>query len=377
MKVQSIQGEGFRNLDPFYIEPDDNNVILGENAQGKTNFIEALWLFTGFNSFRGAKDEEFIKLEGSRAFLKLMWNDGKRDVKAEIEIRKSPKSKIKKMTFNNVVQKSRNSFIGKFKCCVFSPASLNLVEDGPESRRRFLDAAISQIRRDYAVNLSEYERMIKQRNAALKHYKNITARTDFLETVKILDEQISALGTVIHLLRCDYIKKIKEFATQIYAGISKSKEKLDIIYKSTVFKDYDTCGIYNKKNVEKYYNTLQKAQKADIAAGFTTTGIHRDEIKLELDGVSAKSYGSQGQKRSVAIALKLGEAAVTKDVCGTPPVILLDDILSELDHGRREYTLNNIKGAQVFLTSCDPGNMIPLEEGKVFFVKNGKIEERG
>ena len=370
MNILKFEGENFRNLLNFVIEPDKNNIIVGNNAQGKTNLIEAIWLFTGFKSFRGSKDNEFACFEKDYAKLNMQYNDDIRNIKANLDIINTENGTVKKAKYNNVTLKSTSGFISKFKCCAFSPVHLNIVGDGPGIRRRFLDTAISQLRPDYAVKTLEYEKIIKQRNVLLRNY---TGKNSLPDTLCIWDEQLAKIGTLIHLLRRDYVKKLNKFAKEIYSEICMDKEILNIEYSSSVFDDYDTKDEYSQQNIDYYYKKLQQSQKQDLNIGSTRIGIHRDDLLLNINDISVKTYGSQGQKRSTVLALKMGEAAVIREISKTQPIILLDDVLSELDNYRKDYILNNIKDSQVFLTSCDTESIVSLKSGKVFYVNEGRI----
>ncbi|MEG0895709.1 MAG: DNA replication and repair protein RecF, partial [Oscillospiraceae bacterium] len=290
--------------------------------------------------------------------LNLNFYDKKREQTAEIIL--SEKRKIK---LNGVNLSSFSELNGNFYSVIFSPTHLSLIKEGPKNRRKFLDIAISQINLKYKDYISTYEKLISQRNAILK-----SKDTSYIE---IFDEQISKIGTIITIYRNDYIKKLKSFADVYYSGISLQKEKLNIKYISSVF-DEDIFS-YEEKYIELYKKKLSDNIFSDIEKGSTTIGIHRDDLDILIDNISVKTYGSQGQQRSAVITLKLSEAALLKKITGENPVMLLDDVMSELDKTRQEYILNRVKDMQVFITCCDYSNIQGLEKGKIFYIKKGSL----
>ena len=357
MKVTSVEYKNYRNLEDGFLVPCDGvNVIYGDNAQGKTNLIEALWLFCGGHAFRTSKDSEVIK-----------WNSDfarqERNQKASIIIG----SKRKLVSINGVEKKSSSALIEKFCAVVFSPEHLNLIKRGPGERRRFIDSAICREKLQNAVALSKYNRMLVQRNALLKD----VLRKPYLEdTLSVWDSQLVHYGSLLIRKRLDYVSMLSEKAAQYHRGISKGSEELQIRYISTENAEAgDSVEEIEKKFAEK---NLQN-RKNDIKLGVTFSGPHRDDIEILINGKNAKAFASQGQQRSAVLSLKLAEAAVLRERMGEEPVILLDDVLSELDASRQDFLLNELKGCQVFITCCEQSNKEQLKEGKVFHVENGKI----
>ena len=364
MKVTSVEYKNYRNLEDGFLVPCDGvNVIYGDNAQGKTNLIEALWLFCGGHSFRTSKDSEVIKWNSDFARLDLNFFGQERNQKASIIIG----SKRKLVSINGVEKKSSSALIEKFCAVVFSPEHLNLIKRGPGERRRFIDSAICREKLQNAVALSKYNRMLVQRNALLKD----VLRKPYLEdTLSVWDSQLVHYGSLLIRKRLDYVSMLSEKAAQYHRGISKGSEELQIRYISTENADAgDSVEEIEKKFAEK---NLQN-RKNDIKLGVTFSGPHRDDIEILINGKNAKAFASQGQQRSAVLSLKLAEAAVLREQMGEEPVILLDDVLSELDASRQDFLLNELKGCQVFITCCEQSNKEQLKEGKVFHVENGKI----
>lgn len=362
MNITRLEAVSFRNIDELIIDPCDGvNIIYGDNAQGKTNLLESIWLFTGCRSFRGSKDGELINFNSRNAKLSLDYYGYDREQNIYLEIEKG-----RKFMLNGIKQNSSSKIIGNFLAVVFSPGHLSLVKDGPYERRKFLDIAISQLKPKYAVALSNYNKALAQRNILLK---DIAYHAELYDTLDVWEERLSFYAGEIIRQRVGYIEKLSTFCSDIYCGISSGKEKLDITY-------YQQCPAYGNDRHELYENIknlLFAARKNDIASGFTSVGPHRDDLNIKIDGLTARSYGSQGQQRSAALALKLGEAAMIKEFTSQQPVALLDDVMSELDESRQNYILNHIKDWQVFITCCDPNSVANLRCGKAFEMKNGII----
>ena len=234
-------------------------------------------------------------------------------------------------------------------------------------RRKFLDAALCQKKPAYAKLLSQYSRTLAQRNTLLK---DISYHSELLETLEIWDEKLSRLGAAITIERKRYIERLSEAAGEIYDGISQGREKFSARYESSLVIDGADEALY----WEQLFSLLQKGRKEDLNAGFTTKGPHRDDLLVTIQEKSAREYGSQGQQRSCVLALKLAEASLLAEALGERPVILLDDVMSELDASRQDYLLNKIQGWQVFITCCDPNSILGLSQGKTFYVENGEIQ---
>ena len=365
MKITEFKAHNFRNLQDIVLTPDPGiNLIYGQNAQGKTNLIEAIWLFSGEKSFRGNKDSRMIRFEEQFATLSLSFDDGEREQHAQIRL-----GEKNNCTLNRVEQKSLSALAGAFQCVVFSPTHLAVVQGGPSLRRKFLDSAICQIRPDYHGYLGQYERVLAQRNSLLKEI----ARYSYLrDTIEVWDRQLAKLGTIVTILRQDYVCKVEKFAKHSYAGISSDREQLGLSYQSTAF-DSLLDHAYTQDKVDCYFSRLEESLDQDIRQGFTGIGVHRDDLELLINGLAVQTYGSQGQQRSTILALQLAEARLLKSITGNHPVILLDDVMSELDISRQDYLLNHIRENQVFITCCDSSNTLRLQSGRVFHIDGGKL----
>ena len=362
MYVTNFEIKQFRNLkEDAFSFCDGVNLIYGDNAQGKTNLIEAIWLFTGCRSFRGAKDAECVNFNAQKAVLSMDFFGEGRNQSMFLEIANG-----RKFVLNGVKCKSASKVVGHFLAVVFSPVHLSLVKSGPYERRKFLDVAISQLKPNYAVALTNYNKAVAERNVLLK---DVAYHSELFDTLDVWEERIAFYASEIIRQRIGYVERLKEFGTEIYAGISKKKEELSLSY----FEECPAAGNTKQEIYESMKQLLFAARKSDILSGFTSVGPHRDDLLIRIDGLSAKSYASQGQQRSAALALKLGEAAVMKSFTGEQPVALLDDVMSELDGERQNYILNHIKNWQVFITCCDPASVKNLKYGKAFKMKNGSV----
>ena len=366
MKVKQISYQNFRNLQDGSVLPCDGvNVIYGDNAQGKTNLIEALWLFCGGHSFRTAKDSEVIRWNKDFARLDLAFFGQGRDQSATWKFFGGKKT----VEINGVEKTTASALIEKFCAVVFSPEHLNLIKRGPGERRRFIDSAICREKLQNAVIFAKYNRMLNQRNTLLK---DIARKPSLEDTLEIWDAQLVHYGSLLIRRRLDYMKQLSTIAAQFHDGISGGKEALGIRYLSTEDIDHDD-GV--ESIVAKFADKIAANRKNDIHMGVTLAGPHRDDIEILINGKNAKAFASQGQQRSAVLSLKLAEAAVLRERMGEEPVILLDDVLSELDSGRQDFLLNELKHCQVFITCCEQSNKEQLKSGKVFTVSKGVITE--
>lgn len=366
MNVTRLGFENFRNLENGEIFPCDGiNVIFGSNAQGKTNLLEAIWLFTGGHSFRGTKDGELPRLvngknadtaglsmdlftEGREQALQLLFKNGRRS-----------------SVINGVEKKTGSALVGKFCAVIFSPEHLLLVKEGPARRRSFIDGALCQSKPAFARVLTNYNKALMQRNALLK---DIARHPELQDTLDIWDERLILFGTQVVLERIAFCRTLAPKAAEIYAGIAKEKEAVAFDYAPFDGADtQETIGAH-------FFAGLKNARGNDIRLGFTSVGPHRDDLSIMINGLSARTYGSQGQQRSIVLALKLAEADILFEKTGERPVVLLDDVMSELDMSRRDYLLNHLDGRQVFITCCDPETVRLMERGRGFLVENGTLK---
>ncbi len=365
MYIKKLSFNNFRNLHDGFLNPDKEiNVIYGDNAQGKTNLLESIWLFTGGHSFRGNKDIELSKMVDGKNLgnlsLSIDFFASQRNQNATLNITDGKRNSV----INGVKKNTGSALVGKVCAVIFSPEHLRLIKDGPSQRRNFIDGAICQIKPSYANILTKYNRVIMQRNAFLKELQ-INKSNDFM--IDIWNEKVVELGTLIAKKRFSYIEKLMSIATDVYKGISGDKEEINIVYQPLGI-DFD-----EKEFKQKYLVFLQKSFSTDVRLGNTNVGVHRDDIDIYINGTKARVYASQGQQRSAVIAMKLSEAVILEEKIGETPIIILDDVMSELDNSRQYYILNRLKGRQIFISCCSPETVSLLKKGKMFEVVNGVV----
>ena len=354
MNILRFSWRDFRNLPGGELLPCPGvNVMRGRNAQGKTNLLEGMWLFTGERSFRGAKDADLVRRGAQRAETGLRFFGGGREQEAKIRVENGRKS----AELNGVAKRSCSALIGEFRAAVFSPEHLSLLSGGPAGRRNFLDAAICQIRPAYAAAVAEYGRCLAERNALLK---DIPAHAELLDTVEVWDLRLARAGKKISSFRRRYVEKFAGLAADFYGGMCGGSETLELRY---------------EENAPDLAKALRESLKSDLALGYTSAGPHRDDLAAKIGGLDARAFGSQGQKRSAVIAMKLAEAQLLGEAAGEPPVVFLDDVLSELDARRRDYLLNGIGGFQVFITCCGGEADSLAENGALFTVDLGQAAQ--
>lgn len=363
MKIKRLEAENFRNLKNIAVDFEDVNIIYGKNAQGKTNLIEAIYLFTGARSFRGARDAEMIAFGSDNARLKIEFEGSGRNQTAEI--RTDGKRKVK---LNGVDKKSTSALSEEIKAVVFSPSHLMLIKGGPAERRKFADDALCQIKRNYSSVLKSYNRALLQRNIVLK---DISISADLRSMLYVWDASLAKEGAKIIYQRQKYIEALTPFVKNIFTGISNGSEDIKIRLAS----DFEYEGLEQAEIEKNLLRILSDNQNADILNKITKIGPHRDDIEILINGKSARLYGSQGQQRSCVLALKLAEASLLYEKTGIKPAALLDDVMSELDEKRQDYILNHLKDWQVFITCCDAQNILRLKQGKTIKMENGTISE--
>lgn len=366
MRISRLHLEQFRNIESLSVFPCETvNIIYGDNAQGKTNLLEAIWLLSGAKSFRGAKDADLIRFGESRALIESDFFCAGRQQTSKIQLEGK-----KTAWLNDIRQDSITAFAGIFTTVVFSPSHLGLVKDGPAGRRKFLDTSICQITPRYIGMIGQYQRILLQRNTLLK---DISYASALLDTLDIWDEKLSALGGVIIRMRMEYTRRLQKEAEDIYKGISMERESFSLDYRPFELPVQE--GQTQREISSLLLEKMMQNRSEDLRSGSTGIGPHRDDLEISINGRSVRSFGSQGQQRSSVLALKLAESRCIGDILGERPVILLDDVMSELDQNRREYLLNHLTGSQIFITCCDKGYFSQLEGGRVFRMEHGQLEQ--
>lgn len=363
MNIEKAVIKNFRNIENMELEPSNGiNVIYGENGHGKTNIIESFWLFTGCNSFRTRKNIELINKDSkfSELFIQFFSNSREQDAKIIINDKKEA-------FLNGIKQNSPRKFLGEFQAVVFSPSVLSVIRDGPSEKRKFIDIAISLIKPNYAALLSKYNKTVIQRNSLLKQ---IGAEKKGEDLLFVFDEELARCGGKIIDYRLKYLNDLRSEAPQIYSEISNGREKMKISYVNSL----KEIGKNNVEWSEILYKNLSENHEKDIIRQATSFGPHKDDLEIFLDDMNVRNYGSQGQQRSCALSLKIGEATILKNVSGEQPIALMDDVMSELDENRQKYLMKFFDGWQVFITCCDPSHRSKINSDKVFEICDGRIK---
>ena len=356
MYINKIKLKNFRNYEEQEIELNKNiNIFYGDNAQGKTNIIESIYLTSIGRSFRTNKDIELIKFNEEYAQVYIEYTKTDREGKIKFEI-----SNEKNIYINSIKIKKLSELLGNINTVIFTPDDINILKDGPQKRRKFLDIMISQLRPNYIYNLNMYKKTLEQRNNYLKQIKLENKKEEMLD---IWDANLAEYGQKIYNYRNEFIEKIKLKINKIHEEITEGKEKISIEY------------IYDCKDKGEYIKSLERNRKIDIIKGYTSKGIHRDDFMIYINDKPINIYGSQGQNRTAVLSLKISELQVIYDEIGEYPILLLDDFMSELDEKRRKNFLQGIKNTQVIITCT---NKIELQkiENNLYNVKNGKIKTK-
>jgi len=363
MYLKKIELQNFRNYEKQEILFDEKvNVITGKNAQGKTNLLESLYIMSLGKSFRTNKDIDMISFGKDYFRAKSISIKGGRELEIEISIGREGKTiKINGRKAERNIDILENVFM-----VVFSPEDLKIVKDEPEKRRRFIDRELCQIKPVYYKNLGRYKKILQQRNSLLKEQE---INEDLLA---VWDENLVEYGSKIIQERSRFIEKLNDISKGISTGITNGKEMLETIYEPNVDKK-------DSLDEQKYYfmQALRKNLKNDIIRRNTSVGPHKDDLKLIVEGIDIRRFGSQGQQRTAALSLKLAEIKIIKEETGVSPILLLDDVLSELDQERQKFLIKSMEEIQLFITTTELDEELQksLWKGKTFFVENGKVME--
>ena len=357
MIIKSIELTNFRNYESLNLEFDKGtNILYGDNAQGKTNVLEAIYLSSNTKSHKGSKDQDIIKFGENEAHLRTYLEKDGDVYKVDMHLRKSG-SKI--IAVNGQKLKKAAGLLGLLNVVFFSPEDLSIIKNGPSERRRFIDMELCQLDNFYLYNLNNYNKIVNQRNKLLKDiYTNYSLK----DTLDIWDSQLISYGSKIIERRIAFVNQLNEIIYDIHKKLSGDKEEILIKYEPNVF-------------IEDFEKKLKQNQEKDIKLKMTTVGPHRDDICIDVNGIDIRKFGSQGQQRTAALSLKLSEIELVKKITKDTPVLLLDDVLSELDSNRHKYLLDSIGNIQTIITCTGLDDFVNdrFEINKVFKVSNGKI----
>ncbi len=351
MLIKNITLVNYRNIEKINIDlSPDVNLFYGDNAQGKTNILEAIYICAAGRSHRTHFSRELIRFGEESAHIQLIVEKEGFSDKINIQIKNNNKKGI---AINNMAVKSINELFGTVNVFFFSPQDLLLIKEGPALRRRYIDMELCQLSRLYAYDLSSYYRVLRERNIFLKN------KPDKI-MMDIYDEKLVEYGVRIISERERFVEGLNEFADRIHRDITGNKESLEVKYIKNV-------------SADNFYDKLKYDLKRDILYGSTSHGIHKDDLVFNINGINARDYGSQGQQRTVCLSLKLAEIEIVKSLLGQPPVLLLDDVLSELDRSRQLYILDKIKNIQTVITSTGIDDLKDKQNVRIFNVKDGKV----
>ncbi len=358
MYIDKLSVENFRNLKKVNIDFNKNiNILYGDNAQGKTSILEGIYFCATGRSHKTHTDKDVINFNENETHIKTIIRDDTACDKIDVHLKKNMKKWI---AVNNMPVKKIGELFGFLHIVLFAPEDLRLIKSGPSERRRFIDLEMCQLNKIYYYNLKQYCKILKQRNNLLKE---IQKNKSLKDTLFVWDSQLSEFGEKIIKQRQKFIYDISELASEIHNKITGGKERLEIIYKPNISSD-----MFEKK--------LIKNTDKDIFYGTTSTGPHKDDVSFIINGYDAKDYGSQGQQRCSALSAKLAEIEIIKKEKKTNPVLLLDDVLSELDEKRQSFLIESIKDIQVIITCTGIEDILKKTNAdtQVFFVENGDVK---
>ena len=380
MYIKNIKLENYRNYHSAYIEFDRGvNIVLGDNAQGKTNLLESIYVLSMGKSFRTSKDRELIKFNSEFSRIRAEYVKDDYDLFMEIAYGLNGR---KAVNLDGENLKKISKLMDNIITVIFSPEDLSIIKDEPSKRRNFIDRELSQLKPIYFNYLSKYKRVLTNKNKYLKE-KNIRRNV-----VDVFNEQLVEYGSKIIEYRIDFIDRLEKISREIHRDITNKKEEIKVIYKSDVQIDYEylysekyNCDIGNKnilgkKINEKYYEILKETIDEDIMRRSSTRGPHKDDLAVLINGIDARKFGSQGQQRTASLSLKLAEIQLIREEKNENPILLLDDVMSELDYERQRYLVNSIKDIQILLTTTDINKRVMdnLPKGKTIYVNNGLVK---
>ena len=366
MIVKGLELDFFRNYAHLEAQFDPRvNLIYGENAQGKTNLIEAIAYLSSARSHRARYDREMIMLGVDSSFIKGEIFSRDRDFTLEAKLFRG---KGRQLHSNGVRLKTAGELSGILTTVLFCPEDLYLIREGASARRKFLDSAICQLRPRYAQALAEYNRLYEHKTRILRDWPE---NPSLLQTLDDFNLRMAQTGALVIHYRAHFVKRLQEEAPAIHADFSGGRENLTLSYETVSTVDDPLAGA--REILPRLLEHQQSHRQAKLESRQCLSGPHKDDLMVNLDGMSAKIYGSQGQTRTAALSLKLAQREIFFQETGEYPVLLLDDVLSELDAKRQSFVLNRIQGGQIFITCCEEEKLEGLEGGKAFHIKSGKL----
>jgi DNA replication and repair protein RecF len=357
MYIESLKLNNYRNYDNLSITFDKNtNILYGDNAQGKTNILESIYMASTTKSHRGSKDKEIIKIGEEESHIRLCINKSDVNHKIDMHIRKN---KSKGVAIDEIPIKRTIELYGLLNVIFFSPEDLSIIKNGPAERRRFVDMELCQLSRLYYSNLSSYQKVLNQRNNLLKQ---IIYNKSLIDTLDVWNMQLVEYGKKVIRERNNFISMLNDIIGDIHFNLTSGKEKLEILYDKNV-------------DIDNFEKVLNDKLNIDINYTSTQTGPHRDDISFLINGIDCRKYGSQGQQRTVALSLKIAEIKLVKNIIKDNPILLLDDVMSELDSNRRDALIEEIKDIQTIITCTGYDDFIKKQVviNNVYNVINGCV----
>ena len=358
MIIKSIELSDYRNYDHLSMEfSPGTNILFGDNAQGKTNILEAIYVSATTKSHKGSKDRDIINFNKEEAHVRTVIEKEKVESRIDMHLRKN---KTKGLAIDGQRVKKAADLIGLCNIVFFSPEDLGIIKNGPSERRRFVDMELCQLDSFYFYNLSNYNKIVEQRNSLLK---DMSFNSGLKDTLNIWDMQLVSYGSKIIERRKLFVEQLEEIIEGIHLNLSGGKEKIRIQYEPDV-------------EIESFEDQLRASQERDIRSKMTNVGPHRDDFSFLIGDIDIRKFGSQGQQRTAALSLKLSEIELVKKITKDTPILLLDDVLSELDSNRQNYLLNSIGDIQTIITCTGLEEFVNnrFEIDKVFKVTNGSVE---
>ena len=361
MIIKSLELADYRNYESLELQFDKRtNILYGDNAQGKTNILEAIYVAATTKSHKGSKDKEIVNFEKEEAHIRTYIEKENVETRVDMHLRKS---KSKGIAVDGKKLKKAADLLGLCNVVFFSPEDLGIIKNGPAERRRFIDMELCQLDSIYLYNLNNYSKIVNQRNKLLK---DMFMNPDLKETLKIWDMQLVSYGSKIIERRRIFVEQLNEIIYDIHKKLSGDKEELRIVYEPNV-------------EIEDFEKSMRDRRDRDIKAKMTTVGPHRDDFSIMVGQVDIRRFGSQGQQRTAALSLKLSEIELVKKITKDSPVLLLDDVLSELDSNRQNYLLNSIGDIQTIITCTGLEEFVNnrFEINRVFQVTEGTVTLMG
>lgn len=360
MIIKSIELKNFRNYEELNLNLDGGtNILYGDNAQGKTNILESIYVSGTTKSHKGSRDKEMIRFGENEAHIRTMVEKNQMSYQIDMHLKKN---RSKGIAINGVPIRKASELFGVLNMVFFSPEDLNIIKNGPSERRRFLDSEICQLDKIYLSDLTKYNKVLNQRNKLLK---DMVFHPDLENTLSVWDMQLISYGRRIISRRRRFVEELNEIVRGIHKSISGGREQLTLTYEPDIEEAF-------------FEDELNRAKEKDRKYCSTSVGPHRDDISFFIGNIDIRKFGSQGQQRTSALSLKLSEIELVKRCIHDTPVLLLDDVLSELDSNRQNYLLNSIHDIQTVITCTGLDEFVKnrFQINKVFYIKNGTVEKQ-